>query len=354
VPVTVLSAERAGDVATWDALVDSAPVPDVYYRPGYVQAAALPAGGPGVALVVDAEGSRVLVPLVLRTFDDLAFARGERGGDAITPYGYGGFLPLEGEVDIDLASLLEELRAWLTASGLVTAMLRLHPLLRQDAYPWDGAGAEYRRHGPSTAIELARWNDAARCIATLRKGHRADLGAARKQLEVRWGTEPPALAAFRALYDATMERLGAGPSYRFSPAYYEQLVAGLGDRLALALAYAGEVPVAGALFFADRDHAHYHLSATRPDHRVRGATTLIINEGAAWARARGCQRLQLGGGTTGSDALYAFKRGFGGEEYSYGFVTLVADAQRYAELVARRAATIPVPPRAGFFPAYRA
>jgi hypothetical protein len=352
VPVTVLRADDAGDAAAWDALVDEAPTPDVYYRPGYVRASALVGGGTGVGLVVEAGGGRTLVPLVLRTFEGLAFARGERGGDAITPYGYGGVLPLDYRLSVPLA--VEALRAWCADAGFVSVLLRLNPLLVQGALPWDAAGAEYRRHGPTTAVELGRWNRDARCIATMRKGHRADLGAARKVLEVRWGRAPAELHQFRALYEQTMERLGASAAYRFPAEYYELLAAGLGDRLAVALAYAGDEPVAGAIFLADRHHAHYHLSATRTEGRVRGATTLLVNEGAAWAGARGCTLLHLGGGTAGADALYHFKRGFGGIELEYGFVALVADRGWYDDLVARRAASGLPPPRPGFFPAYRA
>lgn len=351
--VTVLRSDHAGDAAAWDALVDAAPTPDVYYRPGYVRASALGAGGPGVGLVVeDADGGRALVPLVLRTFEGLSFARGERGGDAITPYGYGGVLPLDHRCTAP--GLVGALRAWCAEAGLVSVMLRLHPLLQQAAWPWAEAGAQYRRHGPTTAIELGSWNSEVRCVTTMRKGHRADLGAARKVLEVRWGREAHALEAFRALYDQTMDRLGASAAYRFPDEYYELLAGGLGDRMDVALAYAGDEPVAGAIFMADLDHAHYHLSATRREGRVRGATTLLINEGAAWAGARGCKLLQLGGGTGGDDTLYHFKRGFGGIEREYGFVTLVAHPGWYAFLVARRAEAGLPPPRPGFFPAYRA
>ena len=83
------------------------------------------------------------------------------------------------------------------------------------------------------------------------------------------------------------------------------------------------------------------------------AGTLLVHAGAEWARARGCELLHLGGGTSGADSLFAFKKSFGGETFTYAFATLVADRDRYDELVARRAEE-PEPPRSGFFPAYRA
>ena len=67
-----------------DELVDAAPTSDVHFRPGYGRA--YEAVGEG-RLVVRTSGA--LFPLLLR---ELPF--GEDGFDAITPYGYGGLLPL--------------------------------------------------------------------------------------------------------------------------------------------------------------------------------------------------------------------------------------------------------------------
>ena len=76
----------AGD-GRWDELVDAAPTPDVYFRPGYGRA--YEAVGEGRLVAVRTEGA--LFPLLLR---ELPF--GEDGLDAVTPYGYGGLLPLAG------------------------------------------------------------------------------------------------------------------------------------------------------------------------------------------------------------------------------------------------------------------
>ena len=74
----------AGD-GRWDELVDAAPTPDVYFRPGYGRA--YESVGEGRLVAVRTDGA--LFPLLLR---ELPF--GEDGLDAITPYGYGGLLPL--------------------------------------------------------------------------------------------------------------------------------------------------------------------------------------------------------------------------------------------------------------------
>jgi hypothetical protein len=185
------------------------------------------------------------------------------------------------------------------------------------------------------------------------KGRKADLNVARRELEVSWEAGEEALEYFRSVYDETMRRIGAGEHYVFPAEYYRELAAGLGDRLGIALARRGDEVVGASLFMADRRYAHYHLSGATDTGRELKAGTLLVHEGAVWATARGCELLHLGGGTSGADSLYDFKRSFGGEEHTYAFATLVADRGRYDALVARRAEE-PEPPRPGFFPAYRA
>ena len=327
----------------WDGLVDAAPTPDVYFRPGYC--AAYEAAGHGRAVAVQTDGA--LVPLLLR---ELPF--GEDGLDAITPYGYGGFLPLTnrgggaGAVDE-----LRQLRAWCVANGVVSVLLRLHPLVGGLGDLSKADGVEIHEHGPTAAVDLAKVEDGR--LTGMSKGRKADLNVARRELELSWGSSEADLERFRAVYDETMTRIGARDYYLFPPDYYQALADGLGDRLGVALALRGEEVAGGALFMADQRFAHYHLSGTTDAGRELKAGTLLVHAGAVWGAERGCELLHLGGGTEGADSLYAFKRSFGGREFRYSFATLVADPDRYDALVARRAEE-PEPPRQDFFPAYRA
>ena len=157
-----------------------------------------------------------------------------------------------------------------------------------------------------------------------------------------------ALERFRAVYDETMRRIGAGEHYLFPAEYYRELAAGLGDRLGVALARRGDEVVGGSLFMADRRYAHYHLSGATDAGRELKAGTLLVTRAPSGA-ARGCELLHLGGGTSGADSLYDFKRSFGGDEHTYAFATVVGDRERYDALVARRAEE-PEPSRPDFFP----
>lgn len=326
----------------WDGLVDASPAPDVYFRPGYCRAYEV--AGQGRAVAVRTDGS--LFPLLLRELPD-----GEPGLDAATPYGYGGLLPLG--PGSDPVSDLRQLRDWCASNDVVSVLVRLHPLLGGFGHLSQVDGAEVWEHGPTAAIELARLEDDR--LAGMSKGRKADLNVARRELEVSWERGEQALERFRAVYDETMTRLGAGSFYLFPAEYYAALAEGLGDGLAVALALRGDAVVGGSLFLADPAgrFAHYHLSGTTDAGRELKAGTLLVHAGAVWARDRGCELLHLGGGTSGADSLYAFKRSFGGRELTASFASLVVDEERYEALVARRAAE-PSPPRPDFFPAYRA
>jgi serine/alanine adding enzyme len=342
-----LTVEALGaDDRRWEELVDASSAADVYFRPGYCRAYEAADHGRAVAVVTE----RALFPLLLRP---LPF--GAEGYDGATPYGYGGVLPLApaGSLGSDPASEVRQLRDWCVTNGVVSCLLRLHPLLGGPDQLSGMDEVEIHEHGPTTALDPRRIDAATGRLEGLSKGRKADLTIARRELRLSWESDEDALERFRAVYDGTMERLGAGEFYLFPPEYYRALREGLGERLGVALALRDGKSVGGALFLADRRLAHYHLSGTTDAGRALKAGTLLVHAGAEWARDRGCELLHLGGGTSGADSLFAFKKSFGGETFAYAFATLVADRDRYDELVARRAEE-PEPPRPGFFPAYRA
>jgi serine/alanine adding enzyme len=335
-----LTVELGADDRRWEELVDASRDADVYYRPGYCSA--YESAGHGRATAVATRGA--LFPLLLRP---LPF--GEDGFDAATPYGYGGVL-LHGGADA--ATEVRQLRDWCVTAGVVSCLLRLHPLLggpRQVA-GIDARDLEVQEHGPTTAVDLSRLENGR--LEGMSKGRKADLTIARRELDISWGGDD-ALERFREVYDGTMRRVGAGEFYLFPHDYYQSLAEGLGDRLGVALALLDGEAVGGALFLAGDRFAHYHLSGTTDAGREVKAGTLLVHAGAEWARERDCEVLHLGGGTSGADSLFAFKKSFGGETYTYAFATLVADHERYDALVARRSEDS-APPRADFFPAYRA
>ena len=361
----VLLASNPIDYEEWDKLVNISPTPDTYYRPGYALAY-VEESASAIALLLRISGRRFLVPLLLRSLSALPYASEALDCDAITPYGYGGVLPIDagGISEEDAQELFEALKQWCEENRVISCMLRLHPLIDLGEGFADAARkspcVEFREHGLTAAIDLEAWDDKMRAPATINNDRRRNLLLARRRLSVTIAPSDTlegqsALKLFRAVYNETMQRLGAASYYVFPEEHYLRLVKGLGRRMVVAIARLEDTAVGAALFFAGDRFAHYHLSGTTTDGRRLKANTMVLVSGAEWARERGCSALHLGGGIAADDSLFQFKTSFGGITHRYCFVTVIANPVRYLELVQLRLADFTMGiSRDGFFPEYRA
>lgn len=288
---------------------------DAYYRRSYVEAATLGAGRP---FLLEHEGA--------------VFAGIERDEprDVVTPYGYGG--PTG-------PNFWDAYEGWARERGAVTTFVRFHPLYANH----EGAPIHVEELAPTVAWRL---DDERDLLAGLHFKHRNKVRKAEKAGATV--TAATGLGDFVALYDDTMQRLGASAEYRFPSEYWERL-AGLGDALVrFDASIDGEV-VASALCLATPPWLHYHLSGTTDPGRSTGASTLVLLEAARWAQERHYERFHLGGGLGGSaDSLHHFKARFDPEGLVPAAVgKAIHDEDAYRELSGGQAGY------EGFFPAYR-
>jgi len=348
--VELLAATNPGDAERWRAMVFDSPTPDVYYLPAYAWASSKIEQSEPVAFVGGSDSGRFLAPLLIRRLS--ALVNGSRVGwtDACSPYGYGGLLRLSGDQTTDARDLrcfFDDLYEWCSMRDVVCCVLRLHPLMKQEEWflpteEWPNLHSIPLR-GATTAIDVENWDDTHDRPFSLRKDRRSDLNAARRGSRVTWasGEDPDVqltLDRFHALYERAMESHHADNFYRFPVSYFSRL-ASLGSDLGIALAWMGDQLAGASIFLAGRDYAHYHLAAANEIGRKCKASTLLVIEGAKWARERGCKLLHLGGGLRPGDSLEDFKRSFGGQSYRYGYLTYIADAERYGQLC-----SLPNPP----------
>jgi hypothetical protein len=345
----------------WNALVEATPSADIYFRPGYVRAYEAAGHGRPVALLISAGESRFLLPLLLRPLSELIFAQDSSGFDAISPYGYGGIFLLSSETAVNgetVRELFSALREWCHGAGVVSVMLRLHPLMDQQKWFEEKIdNVELRPYGPTIAYDLQQqWNPETGAMKDTNRGRRSALSYARRHLTVNWASTHPDghsfIEIFRGIYDERMGEIGAADFYYFPPEYYASLVAGLGSDVDVVVVRRQGVPVGSTLVMAGREAAHAHLTGSNELGREYNASTLLMIECTKWARQRGCRWLLVGGGP---NHLFNFKESFGGAQFPYSFVTFIADPSRYSELTAVRRASSELPePRANFFPEYRA
>lgn len=338
--IETLAAANPTDAEHWTTLVADSPALDVYYLPAYVRAAAEIENSEPVAVVAGPDSCRLLAPLLIRNMSADVNGSSIQWTDACSPYGYGGLLSLSGcqPTGGDLRRFIDGLRAWCAVRELVCGVVRLHPLMRQDEW-FDTEEQELVRlriRGNTAAIRLDEWDDTGERLYGMRKGRRSDLNVARRALRVSWssGADRDAgvyLERFAELYDKSMEARGSGAFYRFPLSYFSRLTS-LGENLSLALAWLEDELVGASIFLTGRDYAHYHLAAVNEIGIKHKASTLLVVEGAKWARRRGCKVLHLGGGLSPGDLLEDFKLSFGGHLYRYAYLICIADPVRFEQL----------------------
>jgi|SRR5271165_6213185 len=339
----ILDAANPADSERWGTLVSNSPMPDVYYLPAYARASSEIEQSEPVALVGGTDSSRFLAPLLIRRMSAVVSGSRVDWTDASSPYGYGGLLPLSSCQPTDMRDLrcfLDDLNDWCSARDVACCVLRLHPLTRQEEWfareEQSQTFLRRRFRGSTTAIDLENWDDVRDRPSGMKKDRRSDLNVARRSLRVTWtsGDDPSVqstLDRFSALYDEAMESRRADNFYRFPASYFSRL-ASLGSRLGIALAWLDDRLAGGSIFLAEHDYAHYHLACGNEIGMKHRAATLLVVEGAKWAKKRGCKLLHLGGGLNPGDSLEFFKCSFGGQLYRYAYLVRIANPQLFEQL----------------------
>jgi lipopolysaccharide/colanic/teichoic acid biosynthesis glycosyltransferase len=326
---------------------------DVYHLPEYARFASRwhEAGEP-VAFVAEEPGCRFFVPLILRP---IPFAGGSGLLDAVSPRGYPG--PL---LSVDPArdprgfaqrathAFVEKLRE----RGVVSAFLRLHPLLMPPGDPLSDVGTVVT-HGQSVSVDLSLTPE--ELWLQTRQNHRRDIRRTSSAgYTVRIDEDWEWADAFGEAYRQSMDRLGADPFWRLTPAYFTDLRAALGSRLHLCVAEIDGELAAGALFTEVDGLVEYHLAGTADAHVAASPSKLIIDFGRTWARARGDRLLHLAGSLRPDDTLIRFKLGFSPLRHAAASWRIVADPEAYRSLSGSDAdAPVSSQGEASFFPAYR-
>lgn len=325
----------------WAGVLDRVPH-DVFHLPAYVEVDAHRLGGVPRAFVAEDRGRVLLVPLVMRHVPASGWV------DAVSPYGYGG--PVSSTEDSGfLREAFAAFRSVLEDNGVVTCLLRLHPLLGAVGPDLDPFGTVVT-HGATVSLDLTAPETDIEC--GMRENHRRDLRRAYRQgVTTRvddWSLNP----AFLDMYDETMARVGATDDYRFEPDYVLRLRERLGDAVHLITVLNAAGPSAAGVFFEHQGIASYYLGASRTAALAEAPSKVMIDVAWRFARARGNRVLHLGGGLHGTadDSLFRFKAGFSDLRHPYQTVRAVIDATEYARLCGL------APHRTepeGYFPAYR-
>jgi GNAT superfamily N-acetyltransferase len=325
---------------------------DFYHLPVYVELCARHEGGAAAAFWAAEGDSAMLVPMVLRPLPaDLD--PGRRWRDSVAPYGYPSPL-LRGEASqAPVAGFLEAFRAVGAAEGVVSAFLRLHPLLPLPEAPFRSQGSLVEQ-GETVYLDLSQ--PAEELGRQTRVNHLADVRRLEREGFTVTVDDWTRLDEFVGIYQETMRYRSADAFYRFGRDYFEELRLCLGDHLHLGLVQAPDGGAAAAGLFTQVDGmVQFHLSGTGEAYRRAGPAKMMLIHMRDWAKQRGARFMHLGGGVgCRQDSLAFFKQGFSKLRSRFRTFRMVLEPDVYQSLVRRRGLS----PEAAadldaFFPAYR-
>jgi hypothetical protein len=314
---------------------------DMYHVPDYVVLDARLYGGVPAAFHYEREGRRLLIPLILRDIP------GTDLKDAISPYGYPG--PISSCADAAFgesacASLVETLRA----AGIVSAFIRLHPLLDTPVLSSRGTLVY---HGETVSMDLTVSED--EMWKQTRADHRNHINRAK-----RAGTEIvfddwDRLGEWVEVYHDNMRRVGATSYYFFTREHLSALHDAVGDKMHLVVALEDGEVVGGNTFFSYDGIATGYVSSTRRAPK-RYADELLYDSVRRWCKQRGDKVFHLGGGKGGAnDSLFSYKAGFSPRRNAFHTWRVIADPAAYERLVRERRPDADPADLTTTFPAYR-
>jgi GNAT acetyltransferase-like protein len=318
---------------------------DMYHVPDYVVLDARLYGGTPTAFRY-AEGDRhLLMPLIVRDIP------GTDLRDALSPYGYPGPVSDAGPADLPFweracAAMIRTL----LARGIVTAFVRLHPLLDTPVRTLGRFGTVIR-HGETVSMDLRIGVD--QMWQQTRSDHRNHINRARRAGTKVVFDDWNRLGDWVEVYHDNMRRVGATSYYFFTRDHLAALHDAVGDRMHLAVAIEGDEVVGGNTFFEYDGICTGYVSSTRRA-KNRYADELLYDEVRRWCKERGGTIFHLGGGKGGrNDSLFSYKAGFSPCRHPFHTWRLVADPEAYERLVRERRPEADPADRSGTFPPYR-
>jgi len=312
---------------------------------------------PEAVLITEGE-SILFVPYLLRQCDDI-FTESipQEIFDIVSPYGYPSILLSEAANNRDFLDLaISELKKVLSSKGVCSAFFRLHPILNHnfdEIFPPD----TFTFNGQTVSVDLTL--SVPEIWAHTRKGHQSTINKCKRLgFTARMVPVWEYFEQFLAIYEQTMNRVGAKEVYYFDNNYFSDL-SKLGDKLSLCIVeFEGEV-ISASLFFECCGIVQAHLGGTKTEFLSQSPFNLLLDYARYWAKERGNEFLHIGGGIGGSkeDSLYTFKSGFSKQRHTFLTLRMVADEDMYDKLVRLQAKELNLESddllKSNFFPAYR-
>ncbi|MDR0138031.1 GNAT family N-acetyltransferase [Metabacillus idriensis] len=330
----------------WNKFIEQFSMLDVYYSQEYSNLSSTIENGTAEAIFYENDDGKVFYPYIKRKID-----LNEEYLDIVTPYGYGGPV-LEGDQNT-IKPFYRQFNEYCTNNKIITETVRLHPLLKNDAYMKDVMDVEYIRK--TTAVDLAlsleeiRKNYTSNNKRNIKKAKKEGVNVFvsnnnKKDIEI-----------FIDLYYETMNRNNSLSYYYFDKSYfYRQMEEMLLCKSYLLLAEYKNQIIGGILLLIGNEYAHYHLGASKTEYLSLRPNNLLFDAMIEFSKSCGLKLLHLGGGYQENDSLFKFKTSFtNNNNYNYFLGKNILNKKIYKELSQIAAKNLSPISDSNYFPLYR-
>ena len=336
----------------WLEYLDKIDYKDIYFTPEYCHLYEKNREGQA-QLIVYVEGNNfIYYPFLLREINNIPNIREieKKYGktyDMITPYGYGG--PITNVKDPQIKNAIyynfnKQLNDYCKKNNIITEFIRYHPIIRNDMDNKD-FDSEYVRNTIYVDLTRDRKEIWAKYDTKNRNRIRKSIQYGLKVVQ----SSIYDLDNFTYLYYKTMEKKKAYEYYYFAPAFFENMVELLGERIELFEVLYEDKVILSCFFMCYGKNIHYHLLGSEETYLKYSPNNLLINYVVDWAKTKGFTTLHLGGGYCGEDSLYKFKKHFNKDgDIPFHIGKKIHNPQIYQEIIKDFIAI-----DNGFFPLYR-
>lgn len=323
---------------------------DIYFIPEYGKLYEEIENGELVEFKFESELGTVTNMFIKRKID--IKYNNEQYFDIVTPYGYGGPLIRECNLESDRKDLAKAygkaFSKYCEEEKIVSEFIRFHPLLKNYEDFREVYEVIYMRKTVGTNLKDS---DDPFQSEFSKKARQITRRAMRDGVEYEIVENPVDFESFNELYNGTMERNKADNYYYFGESYFNEMVEKIPSNIIIArVTHEGKI-LGEELYLAHGKFLHSHLVGTLKEYLSLSPAYVLKYAASQWGKENGYEMIHHGGGLTNGedDSLLSFKKRFCKDtEFDFYIGKKVWSQEVYDYLVEETNST-----DSSYFPKYR-
>jgi len=284
---------------------------DIYFAPQYCKIWEDYGDGKTQAFLYESSLGKVLYPYLIRKID---YKKSNINYfDISTPYGYGGPVLLEYE-KYEIPLLVKEFRSefdtYACEKRIISEFIRFHPVYKNYNF-FINSDIECKFLRNTIGINLEK--EPENIFESIKPSARRNIKQAiRYGLNVQFYSKVTLenIQAFYEIYLETMNKLKAPDYYKFSLEFILNIFNLLKGSTEIAFISHGNKILSSTIFLFTNEIVHYHLGGSLTQYLFYRPNDLMIYKAALRYNTMGKKCFHLGGGHSGNDSLFKFKKGF--------------------------------------------